>query len=103
MFVNPWNPRPANTQSATSGAASQTLTFTGGSVDDLCFRIVNTGANGIHVRICTGTAVAATTADTYVRAASEIILYKGVGANILTYIQSTGASAFLVQTGNGGT
>jgi hypothetical protein len=104
MFVNPFNPRPASGQTASSGAASATLTFTGGAVDDLCFRVVNKDAtNGVYVRICSGTAVAATAADTFVRPNSEIVLYKGQGADLLTYIQSVGAVSFFVQTGNGGT
>lgn len=63
-------------------------------------RLVNSGANICHVRIGTG-AQTATTADTPIRAGSEIILRKGDGEDTLSHISAAGTTLH-IQTGEGG-
>lgn len=63
-------------------------------------RLVNSGANICHVRIGTGTQTA-TTADTPIRAGSEIILRKGDGEDTLSHISAAGTTLH-IQTGEGG-
>lgn len=90
--------RGAN-QIVTTGVASASITIdaTAKSV-----RVVNVGAtNPAHVRIGQSPQTA-TTADTVIRAASEIILHKADGEDTLAYIQSGGATTLHVQTGEGG-
>jgi len=63
-------------------------------------RLVNVGANIVHVRIGPG-AQTATTADTPVRANSEIIVSKGDGDNVAAYISASGTTLH-IQAGEGG-
>ncbi len=63
-------------------------------------RLVNSGANICHVRIGIGTQTA-TTADTPIRAGSEVIVSKGEGEGNVAYISATGTTLH-IQPGEGG-
>lgn len=88
--------RGAN-QVLTPGAASANVAIdaTAKSV-----RLVNSGANICHVRIGNG-AQTATTADTPIRAGSDVVLSKGDGENNIGHISAAGTTLH-VQTGEGG-
>jgi hypothetical protein len=61
---------------------------------------VNSGANICHVRIGIGTQTA-TTADTPIRAGSEIIVSKGEGEGNVAHISAAGTTLH-IQPGEGG-
>jgi hypothetical protein len=63
-------------------------------------RLVNSGSNICHVRIGIGTQIA-TTADTPIRAGSEIILSKGEGEGNVAHISAAGTTLH-IQPGEGG-
>lgn len=63
-------------------------------------RLVNVGAAICHVRIGTG-AQTATTADTPIRAGSEVVLTKADDDDTMAHISATGTTLH-VQTGEGG-
>jgi hypothetical protein len=88
--------RGAN-QVVTPGAASAEVT-----VDPKAksVRLVNSGANICHVRIGIGTQTA-TTADTPIRAGSEIIVSKGEGEGNVAHISASGTTLH-IQPGEGG-
>lgn len=95
--MTPFNPQRGANQVVTPAAASASVTITAVSKS---VRLVNSGANICHVRIGTDTQTA-TTADTPVRAGSEIIVNKGDGENTLAYISVAGTTLH-IQTGEGG-
>lgn len=63
-------------------------------------RLVNSGANICHVRIGTG-AQTATTADTPIRAGSDLVLSKADGEDTIAYISAAGTTLH-IQVGEGG-
>jgi hypothetical protein len=63
-------------------------------------RLVNSGDDICHVRIGIGTQTA-TTADTPIRAGSEIIVSKGEGEGNVAYISASGTTLH-IQPGEGG-
>ena len=89
------------------GKANQTIstssTSASISIDPIpkSVRIVNDGTDIVFV--CVGfTSATATTADTPVRANSDMIIHKGIGADVVAVICPTGTSTVYVQTGEGG-
>jgi hypothetical protein len=88
----PFNPTAGANQVLSPGAASASANIdpTATSV-----RLVNVGSNICHVRLGSG---AATTADTPIRAGSEVILYKAQDQNTLQHISALGTTLH-VQTG----
>lgn len=98
MATFPFNGVRGGVQSITTSGTSQSVTInaTSNSV-----RLVNTGSNPCHVRIGTG-AQTATTADTVVRAASELIVRKSDGEDTVAALQITGATTLYIQPGENG-
>lgn len=88
----PFNPTPGANQVLSPGAASGSANIDATSTS---VRLVNVGSNICHVRFGGG---AATTADTPIRAGSEIILYKAQDVNTLQHISALGTTLH-VQTG----
>lgn len=90
-------PRRGANVVATPAAASSSV-----SIDAVAksVRLVNSGANICHVRIGAG-AQTATTADTPIRAGSEVVIAKGDGDNTLAHISAAGTTLH-IQTGEGG-
>lgn len=78
-----------------AGSASTAI-----SVGTKSVRLVNVGANICHVRIGQG-AQTATTADTPIRAGSEIVLTKADDDDTLAHISAAGTTLH-AQTGEGG-
>lgn len=87
--------------------ANQTITAittsTSVSIDPtpMSVRVVNDGVEMVFV--CVGfDSITATPTDCPVRADSEIIIHKGVGANAVAVICPSGTSTVYIQTGEGG-
>lgn len=98
-IFTPFCPGKGAAQNLTTSGSSQSVTIDAVAKS---VRVVNTGAtNGFYVRIGKGSQTC-TSADTFVRANSEIILAKGDGEDTLAYLQNTGATTVQVQTGEGG-
>ncbi len=100
MLVNPWTPEPGTNQLISTTGTTQPLVL---STKSKCVRIVNYGAtNAAYVRVGVGVQTC-TAADQVVRANSELIIYKGEGANGIGVLQLTGATTLAISTGDGGT
>jgi len=98
MIVNPFTPDIGAGQSVSTGAGSASISL---NANSKCVRVVNYGAtNGAYVRVGKG-AQTATAGDTFIRANSELVIYKN-DQDTLAYIQLTGATTLHVQTGDGG-
>jgi len=93
----PFNPQRGSNQVTTPAAGSAEISL---DAQSKSVRLVNVGANICHVRIGAGTQTA-TTADTPIRAGSEVVLSKADGENKLAHISAAGTTLH-VQTGEGG-
>ncbi len=93
----PFNPRRGVNTVATPAAASASVAIDAAAKS---VRLVNSGANICHVRIGTGTQTA-TTADTPLRAGSDLIVSKAEGDDVLAHISAAGTTLH-IQTGEGG-
>ena len=93
----PFYPARGANQVVTPGATSAEVT-----VDPRAksVRLVNSGANICHVKVGIGTQTA-TTADTPIRAGSEIIVSKGEGEGNVAHISAAGTTLH-IQPGEGG-
>lgn len=96
----PFQPRRGTNQVVTPAAASAST-----SLDPVAksVRLVNSGAGLCHIRIGETKAVAqpATTADMPIRAGESIIVQKGQGEDLISYISAAGTTLH-IQTGEGG-
>lgn len=92
-----FNPRRGANSIATPAAASASVAI---DANAKSVRLVNSGANICYVRIGTG-AQTATTADTPIRAGSDLILAKAEGEDTLAHISAAGTT-LNIQTGEGG-
>lgn len=96
----PFEPRRGQNQVVTPAAVAASV-----NLDPLAksVRFVNSGAAICHVRIGANKPVAtpATTADMPIRAGESIIVQKGDGDNLVSYISATGTTLH-IQTGEGG-
>lgn len=96
-YVDPFAPNYGSNRVVTAGVASASIDI---ERNDFTVRLVNTGSNVCYVKVGSGT-ITASTADLAVRAGSEVIIKKAVGADKLAYISASGTS-LNIQTGNGG-
>jgi hypothetical protein len=89
--------RPFNPTLGANAVLSPGATSASANIDatSTSVRLVNVGSNICHVRFGSGDA---TTADTPIRAGSEIILYKAQDVNTLQHISALGTTLH-VQTG----
>lgn len=97
MITTPFCPQRGANQTVSPAAASASVTV---EEHAHAVRFVNSGANICYVRIGEG-AQTATTADTPVRAGSEVILRKADGEDTVAYISAAGTTLG-IQTGEGG-
>lgn len=97
MITTPFFPHRGANQVVTPAAASASVTV---EKHAHAIRFVNSGANICSVRIGTGSQTA-TTADTPIRAGSEVILRKADGEDTVAYISAAGTTLH-IQTGEGG-
>jgi hypothetical protein len=99
MTTLPFDGIRGGVQNITTSGTSQSVTI---SESSNSVRLVNTGTtNPCHVRIGRGSQTA-TTADTVVRANSEIVLRKADGENTVAVLQSGGATTLYIQPGQNG-
>jgi hypothetical protein len=93
--------RGAN-QVVTPAATSAAVTLTKDGALAKSVRLVNSGANICYVRVGTATSAAtATTADTPIRAGSDLIVQKAEGEDTVAHISATGTT-LNIQPGEGG-
>ncbi len=97
MPTNQFSPRYGSNLVVAPGAASANSSING---QDSADRLVNTGANVCYVRVGEA-AQTATTADTPVRAGSEVIIRKADGHANIAYISASGTT-LNIQTGEAG-
>lgn len=95
--MTPFNPHRGANQVVTPAAASASIAI---EANAKSVRLVNSGAGICYVRIGTG-AQTATTADTPVRAGSEVVVMKAEGEDTLAHISAAGTT-LNVQPGEGG-
>ncbi len=93
----PFMPARGTNQVVTPAAASASISL---NTQAKSIRLVNSGSNICHVRFGLG-AQTATTADTPLRAGSELIVEKQMDDDTLAYISAAGTTLH-VQTGEGG-
>ena len=93
----PFYPSRGANQVVTPAAASAEVTV---DAKAKSIRLVNSGAAICHVRVGIGTQTA-TTADTPIRAGSEVIVSKGEGEANVAFISAAGTTLH-IQPGEGG-
>jgi hypothetical protein len=96
-IVNQFSPRYGSNLVVTPAASSANSAI---NRQDTAVRLVNTGANVCYVRVGEA-AQTATTADTPVRAGSELIIRKADGHANIAYISAAGTT-LNIQTGEAG-
>ncbi len=92
-----FNPHRGANKIVTSAASSASVSIDAAAKS---VRLSNSGASICYVRIGTG-AQTASTADTPVRAGSDLVVAKAEGENTLAYISAVGTT-LNIQTGEGG-
>jgi len=96
---SPFMPKRGDNAILTASSSSATAAI---SAQEKSIRLVNSGANVVHVRIGTSVSAAtATTADTPILAGSSLIMQKAEGENVLAYLSTSGTTLH-VQAGEGG-
>lgn len=89
-------------QVVTPAAASAVATLTLSGSNSKSIRFVNSGANICYVRVGSAvSAASATTADTPIRAGSDLIVQKEEGENTIAHISAAGTT-LNIQPGEGG-